>query len=195
MGYFIAPMGRVLAEGQDYPEFRSVLKDLETEAFARASRIWPGWQPGGLFPGEKRYGVGPLRKNDMAGDTTDSARSGSYSFVVPSAAVGWQDILRFTVPENHIIAVGGYQFTDDALRFWQLRHEFGDKLFPIIDIQEAQNYDKFDLVIKMDKGSELIAEPHQRVLIRGYRGNTGTQRVVPIGLHLYRNLSDVIVET
>lgn len=194
--YFVAQSDKVKGEGQ-YPEFQSVLQDVEAAAFSRASVIWPGWQPGGMFPGENRFGVGPLRKNDMAGDTTDSSPSGSYSYIVPAAtSAAWRDLFRYTVRDQTMHAFAGFQFTDDVLRYLQLRIEIGDRLYPIIDIQSAMNFDKFNLVLKMDQGQELIAEPRQRVLIRGFAiAPFAAQRVVPIGLHLYRNLNAVLTET
>ena len=194
MSYFAASLDQIRGPNA-WPEFQSVLASVEAAAFARARAVWPGWQPGGIFPGPRKFGVGPLRKNDMAGDTTDSTPSGSYNFNVPSAAAGaWRDVFRYTVRDDTIHAIAGFAFTDDVLRFSQLRFEVESRLYPIQDIQFAQNLTKFNLVLKLDAGSELIAEPKQRVLIRGFQLNTGVQRVVPIGLHLYRNLNAVLTE-
>ena len=194
MPYIIAELAKVKGEGQ-YPEYEDVLKAVQDAAYQRASDIWEGYEPGGLMPGPRQYGVGPLRKNDMARDTTDSTPSGSYSFTKTLAATGWQDLLNYTVRDNMIHAFAGFSFTDQTLRVTQLRVEIGDRRFPIWDIQEAQLYDRFALVLKEDEAKELIANPQERVLVRIYAESTGNQRVVPIGLSLFKTANLVLTET
>lgn len=195
MPFFVAQ--RDLVKGDNgFPEFVASLRGLQSAAFKRANDIWPGFQPGGVFPGPLKYGLGPLRKNDMAGDTTDSTPSGSYSFSKTFTATAWGDIFRYTVRANTIHAFAGFAFPDPILRTIQIRMEIGDRLYPIWDLQEAQSFKGgFAMIFKQDEATELIAEPINRVLVRLYQEVTGPQRVVPLGLHLYRNLNAVLSET
>ena len=194
MPYIFAELQKVKGEGQ-YPEYEDVLKAVQDAAYARAGDIWEGYEPGGLTPGPKQFGVGPLRKNDMAGNTTDSTPSGSYTFTKAITATGWQDIFNYNVRDNMIHAFAGFSFTDQTLRVSQIRVEIGDRRYPIWDIQEAQLYNKFSLVLKEDEAKELIAAPSERVLIRIYAESTGSQRVVPVGLQLFRTANLVLTET
>jgi hypothetical protein len=193
MPFIIAEAEKVKGEGQ-YPEYEKVLRSVQNAAYNRGAEIWNGFQPGGMMPGANQYGVGPLRKNDMANDTSDSTPSGSYSFNKTFTTTGWQDLFNFTIRDNTIQAYAGLRFSDAVLHVSQLRVEIEDRRFPIWDIQEAFSYDKFSVVLKEDEGAELIAEPRERVLIRGYVETTGSQRIVPIGLHLFRNLNAVLTE-
>lgn len=194
MPFIWAPLKKTKGEGQ-YPEYEDVLRAVQDQAFARAEEIWEGFSRGGLMPASKEFGVGPLRKNDMAGDTTDSAASGSYTFEKNIIATGWQDIFNYNIRDNMIHAFAGLAFTDQTLRISQIRVEIGDTRFPIWDIQEAQLYDRFALILKQDEGKELIANPQDRVLIRIYAESTGVQRVVPLGLSLFRTANLVLTET
>jgi hypothetical protein len=194
MVYIIAEQEQVKGEN-NYPEYEDVLRSVQDAAFARAAEVWAGWQPGGLTPANNKFGVNLLRKNDVANDVSTSTLSSSYDFNKTITATGWQDFFRYTVPDDTLHAYAGFKFTNDVLRIWQIRIEIEDRLLPIIDIQSAQNMGKFSILFKWDEGGEIIAGPRNRVLIRMYAGTTGVQRVVPIGLHLYRDLSRVISET
>lgn len=192
--YILAEYEQVKGEGQ-YPSYEDVISAVEQAAFQRAQDIWPGFEPGGVMPGAGQFGIGPLRKNDMSNDTTDSTPSGSYTFQKTISATGWQDLFNFTVRDNTLLAFAGFKFIEPTLRIIQMRIEIGDRRFPIWDLQEALSYDKFSIVLKEDQGAELIAPPRDRVLVRGYAISTGTQTVVPLGLHLFRNLAAVLTET
>jgi hypothetical protein len=192
--YFLADLNQVKGENNMAP-FESVMSAVEQAAFDRAKDIWPGFEPGGMMPGAKQFGVGPLRKNDMSADTSDSAPSGSYSFDHAVSSTGWADLFNFTVRDNTIIALAGFAFQDPTLNVSQLRVEVGDRSFPIWDLNIARSFANFALILKEDAGAELIAAARERVLVRGYWESTGNQRVTPIGLHLYRNLNAVLTET
>ncbi len=194
MGIFFADFNEVKGENNQ-PAFESVLTDLQSAAFARASEIWQGFSPGGMMPGADQFGVGPLRKNDMSKDTSDSVPSGSYSFDHVATSTGWADLFNFTVRDNTIIALAGFAFQDPVLNVTQLRMVVGDRSFPIWDLNEARSFNNFALILKIDQGAEVIAQARENVLIRGYWETTGNQRVVPIGLHLFRNLNAVLQET
>jgi len=168
---------------------------VQNAALARAGEIWEGYEQGGLMPGPREYGIGPMRKNDMAGNTTDSTPSGSYSFTKTITATGWQDIFNYTVRDNMIHAFAGFNVQEDTLRIRQLRIEIGDRRFPIWDMNEAQMYDRFGIILKQDEGKELIANPQERVLIRIYADATGNQTVVPIGFSLFKTANLVLTET
>lgn len=195
MPFIIAPLSSVKGPGQ-YPEYQDALKSLQDSAFQQAKDLWDGAEPGGLLPGAKQFGIGPFRKNDMAGNTSDSAPSGTYTYnATITAANAWRDIFNYTVRNNMIHAFAGLAFTDDTLRAIQIRMEIGDRRFPIWDIQEAQIYGRFAVIFKEDQGKELIARPQERVLIRIYVESTGVQRVVPLGFQLFRTSNLVLTET
>ena len=190
--YFVVEEEKVRDRGQ-FPEFLNVLRDLESRSYSIAGQLWEGYSPGGLLPGNGQFGAGPMRKNDMARDTTDSQPSGSYTFNTRFGSVGWQDVFNYTVRNNQLHAFAGFKFTDDVLRVTQVRMEIGPTRFPVWDIQSAQNFDKYSLIFKTDEGKEMIARPTNRVLIRMYAESTGIQRIVPIGLSLFKD-QDLVLE-
>lgn len=192
--YVIAPINDVKGL-HDYPEYQEALGALENQARVRAKTLWLGAQDGGIMPTGQQYGIGPFRKNDMAGDTSDSTASGSYTFRKNFTATAWQDIFNYNVRKDQIHAFAGFLMTDDVLRILQFRMELGQVRFPILDIQEAFRYDRFGVILKTDQGAELVADPSSRVLIRAYVDTVGIQRVTPLGLQLFRRSDMVITET
>ena len=192
MSYIIAPLRLVKGEGA-YPEFVDVLKSVQDAAIARAKEIWPGYTQGGLYPGDKEFGICPMRAREMLGVTT--VLSGTYSFRQNYASTAWSDIFNYIVREDIIHAFAGFMITDEVLRFLELRFEFGDRKYPIMDVQEAKGWGSFGILFKEDVGKELIAQEETSVLVRGYVESTGYQNVVPLGFQLYKRKDLVISET
>ena len=151
--------------------------------------------PGGLIPGQGQFVLGPLRKNDMAVDTADATPSGTYTFRKNITATGWQDVFNYNVRNDSIHAIAGFLISDDVLRITQLRLEIGQNRFPIWDIQEAQRYNKFAIILKTDQGGALVADPRTRMLVRLYAESVGFQRVVPLGFQLFRRADIMLSET
>ncbi|GEM_PF-5341290 len=194
MPFVIAPLSDVKGIN-NYPEYIEALKALEAAAFIRADKQWSGVSVGGLLPQSGQFGIGPLRKNDMAADTSDNTPSGSYTFRKNFTATGWGDIFRYTVRNDYIQAFAGWLISDDVLRILQFRIEIGSNLFPIWDIQEAQRMNRFAIILKQDEGGELVADPKTRVLMRVYIESTGFQRVVPLGFSMFRRSDLILTET
>lgn len=194
MPFVFAPLDAVKSPGQ-YPEYVDVLKAVQDAGITRAKELWGGFSQGGLTPGEKQFGIIPMRMNEMANDVTSSTLSGSYSFRKSYTAGAWRNIFNFTTREDTIHALAGFAFADDVLRFSQIRWEIGDKKYPIIDLQLAQTFPGFALVFKEDVGKEIIIEQEQSVLVKGYCESTGPQRIVPIGFMLFKRKDLVISET
>lgn len=194
MTYFIAPLDKV--DGVNgIPAYQSARRDLENSMRTRASTLWNGASPGGVFPTGDQFGLGPLRANDMATDVTDSARSGTYSFRKNLSGGAWRGLFSYTVPVDFMHGFLGFLVTEDVLNILQFRMEIGQSLFPIIDVQEAKRFDRFAILFKTDKGKELIADPKTRVLVNGYIETSGFQRVVPLGINIYRRPDVVIAQT
>lgn len=194
MVYIIAPTEAVV-EKMDLQAYRGVVGQVEAAVVSRGESIWEGYSGGGLTPEDNEFGIAPLRKNDMANDTGANARSSSYSFNHTVTATGWADLFNYTVPDDMIHGFAGLAIDDPVLRIWQLRVEIGNTRLPILDLQSGHSFDRFSLILKQDQGKELIAGPRQRVLIRGYWGETGSQRVTPLGVSAYRNSNDFLIET
>jgi len=189
MPYVIAPLEKVKV---DYPEFMDVMKKVEQVSIARAVEIWPGYVLGGLIPGVKEFGIGNMLPKDVLG-------TGTYTWTQAYTAPGsWTNIFSYSVPEDEIHAFSGFAISDPTLIFNQIRLEISDKKYPIWEIEEANLYEKaFAMIIKADPGNELIAQEETPVLVRGYqeRGTSGTeQRVIPIGINVYKRKDLVISE-
>jgi len=195
MSYIIAPLDKVKGENA-FPEYADVLKSVQDAAITRAKTIWPGYNQGGLYPGDKEFGVCPLRANEMATDVSSTTLSGTYSFRKNIATANvWRNIFSYTTRKDVIHAFAGFAITDEILRLLQLRFEVKDRLYPIIDVQEAQGWGSFAILFKEDAGKELIADEETRVLVKGYFESTGYQRIVPLGFQLYKRKDLVITET
>lgn len=194
MSYVIAPLDKVKGENA-YPEFLGVVKDLEQATIARAREIWPGFSMGGLIPGDNQYGITTPRMNEMANDVNATTLSGSYPFRKNYGGTGWRPVFSYSVREDVIHAFAGFLVTDEVLRVLQFRIELSDKLYPIIDVQEAKAWGGFAILFKTDKGKELIAPPRSRVLVRAYLETTGYQTIVPLGFELFKRKDLVITET
>ncbi len=193
MSYVLGPMSLVKGEGL-WPEFQASLKDLEQLALRRAEEVWPGFKFGGLTPGDHQFGMCPLRANEMAVSTTTTTAIGTYSFRKNLASTAWHNIFNYTSRKDTIHAFAGFAVTDEVLRIIQLRMEISDRKLPVFDIQEAQGWGSFAILIKEDVGQALLAEPETSVLVKGYVESTGYQRVVPLGFMLYKRKDLVISE-
>ena len=193
MPYTFAPLDLVKGAGQ-WPEYTDVLKAVQDGGISRAKNLWTGFAQGGLTPGDKEFGIIPLRMNEMAHDVSATTASGSYSFRKSYTQGAWRTIFDYTAREDTIHAFAGFAFCDDVLRFSQIRWEIGDRKFPVIDLQLAQSFGNFALLFKEDAGKEILAEEEQSVLVKGYCESSGTQRIVPIGFMLFKRKDLVITE-
>lgn len=189
--FTLAPAKLIKGPGA-FPEFAQAMKDIEGAAIARALDIWKGYELGGLTPGKKQFGICPFLPAECAQQT--SAR-GSATFRKSYTGTGWKPIMDYSVPEDEIHAFAGFAITDEALRFNTFRMEIGDRKFPKWDIQEAQGWDGgMAIILKENKGDEIIAVEETDVDLRGWLESAGYQRVVPLGFMLYKRLDIVIKE-
>ena len=194
MSYVIAPLRLVKGEGA-YSEFADVLKSVQDAAIARAKDIWKGYSQGGIYPGDNEFGICPLRAREMAKDVYSTTLSGTYNFRKNLGATAWHTIFDYTVRKDIIHAFAGFMITDEVLRLLELRFEFGDRKFPILDVQEAKGWGAFAILFKEDVGKELIAQEESSVYVRGYVEATGYQTIVPLGFQLYKRKDLVISES
>ncbi len=191
-GFLIAPFRLVKGENQ-WTEYRDMLPALQDAAMARAQDIWKGFKFGGVLPASKEYGITQFRPKDVLGGGT---ATWTQTF---GSAGSWCRIFSYNVPEDMVHAIAGFAIPDPTLIFSQLRFQIEDRLYPIIDIEEAHTFGQggFSLLIKQDKGKELIVAEELAVLVRGFqeRGTRNrTQRVIPLGFMLYKNKDLVIRE-
>lgn len=194
MTFVIAPLSKVKGEGS-YPEYEDVLKSVQDAGINRAKEIWKGFTQGGLYPGANEFGITTLRAREMANDVTATTLSGTYSFRKNLGTRGWHTFFDYTVRTDIIHAFAGFEITDEILRILELRMEFGDRKYPIIDIQQAKGWGGFAIIFKEDEGKELISQEETSVYIRGYVEATGYQNIVPLGYQLYKRKDLVISET
>ena len=194
MSYIIAPLEKVKGEGA-YPEFVDVLKSVQDAAINRAKEIWTGYNQGGLYPGDKEFGICPMRGREMAHDVTSVSLSSTYSFRKNLQSTGWHSLFDYSVREDVIHAFAGFAVTDEVLRILELRFEIGDRKYPILDIQEAKGWGAFAIIFKEDVGKELIAAEETSVYLRGYVESTGYQNVVPLGFQIYKRKDLVLSES
>ncbi len=191
--YVLAPLDDVKGLN-NYPEYIEALRALQEAAIARGQSIWDGYTFGGVNPKANQFGMVPLRMNEMAKDVSSSTASGSYSFRKNFSGTGWKDIFNYSTRKDTIHAFAGFAVTDEALRLSQFRMQISETLYPIIDIQEANAWKAFALIIKQDVGAELVVQEEKTMLLRGYVETVGYQRVVPIGFMLYKRKDLVITE-
>lgn len=184
MVFISAPFKQVKGENA-WPEFQSVLPALETAVKGRAEQIWPGFQFGGLFPGNKRYGLLDVRPRDIFG-------GGTATFTKTYGSQGsWANIWSYTVPRDEIHGFAGFLVTSPSLIFAQIQMQVEDKILPIMDIEHHQGWaPPFGIILKVDQGKEIVADELQSVILRGFQErNTRnmTQRIVPLGVQAYKN--------
>lgn len=194
MTYVIAPLDKVKGENQ-WEEFRGVLSDLQDEAIERAKQVWTGYEFGGVYPGDNEFGICPIRAREMAHDVTVTTLSGTYNFRKNFATTAWHTIFDYTVRTDIFHAFAGFIVTDEILRILEFRFEFGDRKYPILDVQEAKAWGGFAILFKEDKDKMFVAPEETSVYVRGYIEATGYQTIVPLGFQLYKRKDLVISET
>ncbi len=191
--YVVGPGALVKGEN-NWDEYLGVLRELQQKTIERAGQIWEGYSFGGIMPGDRQFGMTNLRPEEMAHDVTASSVSGTASFRKSFTATGWTTLFDYVVRDDTVHGLAGFNFPDETLRITKLRWEIGDRKFPIIDVQEAIGWGSFHILFKADQGKELVATEKQRVYVRGYVEATGSQRIIPVGLMLYRRIDLVISE-
>lgn len=194
MSYIIAPLDKVRGENA-FSEYVDVLKALQDKAIERAQQIWEGYEFGGILPGDRQFGIAPLRAREMAHDVSASTLSGTYNFRKNFGATAWHTIFDYNTRKDILHAFAGFMITDEVLRLLEFRIEISDKKLPIVDVQEAKGWGQFAILFKVDEGRELIAEPETSVYVRGYVEATGYQTVVPLGFQLYKRKDLILTET
>jgi len=195
MSYIIGPL-RLIKGEHDFPEFLQVMRDLQGAAIARAEQIWsPGYKFGGINPKDGQFGIAPLRAREMAHDVSATTLSGTYSFRKNLGATAWHSIFDYTTRKDVLHAFAGFAITDAALNLLELRWQIGDRIYPIMDIQEAKSWGNFALIVKQDMGDQLIAEPETSVYVRAYVETVGWQNIVPLGFQLYKRKDLIISES
>lgn len=192
--YTIGPLSLIKGEGQ-WPEYHGVLKDLQEKAVERAQSIWTGYSFGGLYPGDKQFGICPLRAAEMAHDVSNTTLSGTVTFRKNLTSGAWRTLFDYKVRTDVLHAFAGFAVVDETLNLLTLRMELSDRKYPVLDIQEAKGWGAFAIVFKEDKDKPLIAEPETSVYLRGYVEANGWQTIVPLGFQLYKKKDLVITES
>lgn len=195
MSFIIAPLDKVMGD-QPWNAYIGMMQDLQLAIIDRSKTIWKGYEAGGILPGKDQFGLCPLRANEMAHDVSANTLSGTYSFRknLPTAGV-WHTIFDYSLRDDVVHGFAGFAITDEILKILQFRFEMSDRIYPIIDVQEAKSWGSFAILFKVDRGHELVVEPRQRVYVRGYVEATGYQTIVPLGMQAYKTKDLVITET
>lgn len=175
-----------LKEIKNLPEFQRGFDALVETAKRRATEVWSGYTYGGMFPGEKQFGMTSALPK-FFGSSTTALKHFRQNF----AHTGWQDIFNLTVEEDIIIGMMGISIPTPTVNITELRAEISDRKYPRVNIEEMKNYDKPAVIFKQG----LIGVEEEAFKLRGYIESTGYQRVVPIGSFvLFKNKNDVITE-
>jgi len=179
MSYVIVEYDKIKEE---FPEFKSVMTQLETDLIAKAKKDWTGSAYGGMYPRADQFGkstIMPQLFRDMNNATLatwDQWLTGTGHQTIMSGANGG------SIYEDYKVGICGLAFLDKAIRIAEIRMQISDKKLPRINIEEAMAYEKpaviFEEAFLLDEktGFDLYAY----VLTRG------PQRIKPIGLQVNR---------
>jgi len=185
MEYTICELDKLRLE---YPNFAQAAVKLKTGAIDRAAKLWPGFTYGGLFPGVKQFGITtalPKFFKGFAGVTLATFRQNI-------TATGWQTIFDMTVEEDIILGGMGFGISQPTTNLTEIRLEIGDKKYPRINLEEANVWKAFAVILRQG----WIAEQETPFKLRGYFEATGYQRIVPINsFTLYKRKDLVITES
>jgi len=170
---------------QELPEFQRGLDALVNAAKKRAEEIWPGYTYGGMFPGNKQYGMTSALPK-FFGSTTTHLKTFRQNL---GSANEWQSIFDLTVQEDIIIGMMGVAITSPTVNITELRAEISDKKYPRINIEEMQSYERPAIMFKQG----LIGVEEEAFKLRGYKTAAGYQRVVPIGSFVLFKRKDLVI--
>ena len=169
---------------EQFPEFESVMKALETKLLAKATEKW-GAKYGGVYPKSGQWGKSTIMPSLFNGLATAYQPLTTWNQWL--TATGSQIILTGAqtgglIYEDYMIGICGLAFLDKAIRISEIKMQISDSKIPRINIEEAFSFNKPAIVLEdsylLDEktGFELYA----RVLTQG------PQRIMPIGLQLNR---------
>ncbi len=126
MSYVIAPYKLIKGENA-WGEFLDVMRELQARAIDRARAVWPGYDFGGVMPGDKQFGICPLRAREMASDVTATTLSGTYTFRKYLGTTGWHTLFNYTTRTDVMHCFAGFAITDEVLRILELRWQVSDR--------------------------------------------------------------------
>ena len=180
MDYVICEYGKVKKE---FPEFRSVMENLQNELINLAQQSWPSMKYGGIYPKAGEFGkttIMPELFINMSGVTLTT-------WLQNLTALGHQTIMAGsqaggTIAEDYKIGLVGLAFLDKAIRISEIKMQISDKKLPRINIEECMAYEQPAIVFE----DGFILDEEHGFDLYAYVLSQGYQRIKLIGLQLNR---------
>jgi hypothetical protein len=167
-----------------FPEFNTVMKNLETKLLAKAMKDWTD-SYGGMYPESGQFGkttIQPSLFNGLAAAFQPLTTWNQWF-----NATGMQTILSGsggggagTIYEDYKIGICGLAFLSKAIRISEIKMQISDAKLPRINIEEALAYNKPAIVFEDSWILDEKAGFHLYALVN----SQGPQRIKPIGLQL-----------
>lgn len=195
--------------------FVSKAAQLETLMRSETEAIWSGLRYGGYTPGPSEYGRTTILPENFADENADVLNSGhlpnywgcnSYqqyftssspaAYAVPGWKTVWQGPTGAARPYGGItledirLAWIGLAITSKSSGITKFRWQIGDTIYPKLDIEESQGYNKPSFVF--EEGFIIPEETY--FFLRGFLETDMYERVVPLGYQIYRRKDLVITE-
>lgn len=168
--------------------YLNVLERVQSEADARARKIFGELAFGQMNPKEGEYGK-VLPRPEMFSGMAGSALSGTFRQNLTST--GWQTILTADlsdtgeVKSNWVLGIAGLAILDATKRISQIKTIKGDRTFSILDIEDMQAFDGPSAIVFQipDKEVEMyVFDYSAKLTIQAYVTSTGYQTIKPLGV-------------
>jgi hypothetical protein len=166
---------------EEFPEFDSVMVQLETDLIAKAKKDWTGAY-GGMYPRADQFGKGtimPQLFRDISNTTMttwDQWLTGTGHQTIMSGANGGN------IYEDYKIGICGLAFLDKSIRIAEIRMQISDKKLPRINVEEAMAYEKPAIVFE----EAFLLDEKTGFDLYAYVLCQGPQRIKLIGLEVNR---------
>lgn len=187
MSYVIVEYDKVQSDPTIRNKYLQVLQQLAAQIQHATQKQWSGLIYGGFTPGAQEYGRTTILPQYFRGFAAAQLTTFRQNF---TGAPAWRDIFNNVMPEDIRIAWAGLAFTSKSVEFSELRWQIGDTLYPRINIEEIQGYNKPAIIFE----EGFIIPEETTFLLRGYLEANSYQRVVPLGFSLYRRKDFLVTE-
>jgi hypothetical protein len=183
-GYVICEYEKVK---EQFPEFRSMMENLETTLRNKALADWSPLRYGGIKPMAGEFGKTTIMPEVF---------TGFLGFGIGTQLITWHQDFTLTgsrvlmtgnqvggtIAEDYKVGLVGLAFLDKAIRVSEIKMQIGDKKLPRINIEEARVYNKPAVVFE----NSFILDEETGFELIGYVESQGYQRIKLLGIQLNR---------
>lgn len=145
----------------DRRPYTAAIPTVERAAQSRASEKLAPLQSGGLVADEGEYATQTPRPRYFASNNPGGTQITAGSFRQNVPGTGWQTVLAAdlssggsNIGTDWVLGIAGFRFLEPTQRYTELRILAGDKTLPVMNVEDAKQYEEAAILFKLGGGGE-----------------------------------------